>query len=227
MEGGLYLDSVAVTSLSTLRATFSVAVDPDTVDDPSEWSLKVLTSLGAQVTVASVQVAPSNLVVILGVHPQLTPGAQYLLTALDAATVAPALAAPNAIAFVVSAGLTPAFEDVPDGVLKTFLHAFGLQCQKIYGVPVTRLVDDLQEGEGTALVESTLTFPTKGRVWIEGVHVEYGGKADGALLNVVPDRYLRVALSRGSEVFLDVTSVPPDELKLFPHHVTGLLPDAS
>ncbi len=123
---------------------------------------------------------------------------------------------PNSLPFTVPASLVvdvgDVFDEFPGPVLATLLHAVGEEFELEHGRPVTRLVRDLAPDDDVALVETTLAFPGAGAVWIEGVRFTYTAASDGSFNGLTSEHYRSDAIPAGTEVELDVLSVPPVEV---------------
>lgn len=134
--------------------------------------------------------------VALRVHPELTPGATYLVVGQGAADVAvdPLLAPVS----------HPGFPRHPMAALT---NAYGAELDDLAGAPATILLKDVTPGEHTVVVESTLRFPVPGAVWLGPYRVAYGSVTDGALHECAwPDHAYRT-VAAGAPVLLDGAAV--------------------
>lgn len=211
------LSSVAVVDNSTITATFSSGVLATTIDDPTDWTLS---GLGFKLQVNKAVAAATDSIGVtqttLSVYPSLYPGHTFTLTATNAAHSNGIAVTPKFVTFTVATSLAPVrptgspAETFPIGMLDALTLAFGEVCQKFYGRPTTKLVEDSAKDATYLLVESTLAFPDEGSVFARGRRATYTGKTDASLTGVVFDIPRNEAMPYGAEVALDVRSILPD-----------------
>lgn len=191
------VDTIA--SLTRIPMTFSASVDLDTVDGAGDWTLVNPTSvLAASVVVIGVepdvdgdQATGATLIV----HPEMTPGATYTVSAsgLDAATATP------------PTSLAPSDLSEELGPIECLTLVFGRQMQDIGGAPSTVLLVDLVWGDDTAVVETTNAFPdassAKPQALLVGGHVfGYASRLDGAFGGLSWPDELAFGVPAGTEV---------------------------
>lgn len=124
--------------------------------------------------------------VALRVHPELTPGATYLVEGSTAAdvTVGPLLAPASHRGF-------------PRPPFAALTQALGGEVDELSGEPATLLLRDATPGDSRLLVESTLRFPSEGAAWVGPYRVVYTSRTDGALHGCTwPDHAYRTISAR-------------------------------
>jgi len=114
--------------------------------------------------------------------------------------------------------------EFPKGMLEAWTHALGQEMQSVYGEPVTVLTRDLLPGETTALIESGLGWPANPAEPV-GVFVgnpratlgsdirhrfTYTSIAGLVMSGIEHDHPIVTAIGMGTELVLDVASIPPE-----------------
>lgn len=97
----------------------------------------------------------------------------------------------------------------PQGALEALTHSVGQRVQRLVSRPVTRLRQDLDPSDTTVHVESTLGFPTSGRVHIAGYLVTYTGRTNTTLTGASSAARGLTIPARETEVHLDVAALLP------------------
>lgn len=203
----LQVSSVTVTSRTTVVVVFNTAPTASTVNGADDWTVEPAALGSAEVAVESVSGATTTWTLTL--HPGLTPGDVYTVTAVNAADGGGA-ASPNSDDATVDPDFAPddPAAEWPHLFLEAASTAIGAELHVMRGSPTTRLVRRLSPGDSVAFVESTLGFEGSA-VWIAGRRFAYTSKSDGAFHGLDPDDALLRVLERGAEVTLDMATVEP------------------
>jgi len=200
------LTGVVYVTLTELLATFDAAMTPADLDAYTDWLVvtEPAGSVGAVVVVSDVVMESGNTQARITIHPELTPGIDYRVTAPNAGLVV------DTAVVSIPAGAAPAFEpSMPHGIYEALTESLGEELQELAGRPDTYLLRDLTPDAALALVESTVAFPASGRVWVDGEAHLFTSRSDGALEGVTPENPRTQTLPRGARVVLDVAAVLP------------------
>ncbi len=68
--------------------------------------------------------------------------------------------------------------------LETLTRSLGQMLQNLTGKPLTKNTLDFNDGDTTVTVETTLGFPSKGDLFLAGVHLKYTGKTNTTFTGV-------------------------------------------
>lgn len=201
------LISVTCSTVAAAIAGFDAPVDDSSVTYAYRWELApVLAGLESSVVYA-IPRAGSALVDVK-FSPPLSPGQAYTLTATDATAGGVALAAlDKALSFnAPGASLTvpPEYK-----VLENISWSLAEEMASLSGRPETQTVEEFPEGADVLAVETTLRYPSTGRIWIDGRAATYtsrvGSSFRGVVLEAPSDG---VPIPERSWVSLDLSSVP-------------------
>lgn len=205
------VSSATWTSRTTVDVLLSVEADPATVLVGS-FAIAGAGDREAKLTVVGVALSNGDKTATLTVHPEATPGGSYTVTATGARTIESGVYNPASTVGAVSETLAQAtLEDplLPHGALEALSSATASETHSLGGRPTTTLLRAFTASDGALLVESTLGFPTKGTVWVDGERVDFDGLEDGALLQAVPQQTLVAPLPVLGLVVYDPASWSP------------------
>jgi hypothetical protein len=98
---------------------------------------------------------------------------------------------------------------LPWGYMEALTAVMGRQIQQLIGVPMTRVAVDFAPADTTLLVESTLGFPSSGRIWVAKRIFFYTGITSTSFTGVTTpaDRVYTIGVK--TEVTPDLSSVAP------------------
>lgn len=200
---------------SAIRVTFDGAVTAASVESTDAWSV-VVDGAGASVVVVSAALLDSGDAVDLVVHPEVSAGAEYTVTALTATNEGEDVPDPDSATLVVATSLaaSPA-DEWPHGLLAVLVETLACAVNELDGTVATRLVRDLAPDDDVALVEGTLGFPSSGTVFLGARRASYTSTADGALLGFATLAPRAVTVPAGTAVVVVPSSVPPAESQAF------------
>lgn len=117
---------------------------------------------------------------------------------------------PPSYTFTVPAGFatsanSPGF---PKARIAAITDAFGQLLETLIGKPTTVVYQDFGTGDGTLFVETTMSFPDSGQVWVGDYLVTYTGRTAGSFTGCTSRARGRV-LGAGLLVTLHTPSAPP------------------
>jgi hypothetical protein len=98
-------------------------------------------------------------------------------------------------------------EYVPESNLSLILKSVGEALQVIGGRPTTGLASELNWGDSTMDVESTIGFPDNGSILIAGMAITYGSKTVSSFDQLSYSTYFPGSFSIKEEVSCDVTAI--------------------
>jgi hypothetical protein len=199
------LVSITVIDAEHVLAGFDAVVDA--VQGAAAWSL-VPVGAGIDCSVVQAEPRPGGLLVDLVVSPGMSKNATYRFTASNATAGGVPLAAPDK-QFNVASGATPvkAF-DMPQDLLAALVGVGAEDAAQMAGRPQTLLVDLWQNDLDVLPVESTLGFPSSGRIWVDTALYTYASRTATTFRGVAPVRPALVSvLSPKALVSLDLSSV--------------------
>lgn len=186
--------TVVVVNNELLEVTSAITIDSATITTTDPWSPAFVTSIDG----ADFHTTP------------LTPGGSYVLVLVI-------LGSEVLIPFTVPVGVEdPEGSIVAQkeprvwGVLEALSWAISKELQFIGGRPSSRTTHDLAIGDTILRVNSTLGYPDRGFLFIEGLLLEYTSKADTAF-QLVEDFRARV-IPQGTLVVSKTNSIPPRNL---------------
>lgn len=198
---------VTPTNVQRGYASFDAPVDAASVSYAYNWDVSPV-AIGSPSAVVLATVRDGGQIVDVVFNPPLTPGATYLLAAVNATTSGVALPAPDKECSFVA----PADSLSVKGyykLLEAFTWAFAEEAAYLAGRPETRLVDEVPSAADVFPVETTLGFPSTGRLWVGGKLFSYTGVQGASFTGVSSEAPLDgVPLSVHTWVALDLGSVP-------------------
>lgn len=200
------LVSLTVSDAEHVLAGFSAAVDA--VQGAAAWSL-VPVGAGIDCSVVQAEPRPGGLLVDLVVSPGMSKNATYRFTASNATTPAGVpLAAPDKQLTVVPTATPINAFDMPQDLLAALVGVGAEDAAQMAGRPQTLLVDLWQNDLDVLPVESTLGFPSSGRIWVDTALYTYASRTATTFRGVAPVRPALVSvLSPKALVSLDLSSV--------------------
>ena len=190
--------SAVAADLNRIVCTFDGAVNASDAGDPHKWAVSPSAVPAVEVAAVEARVAPGATVVTLWVEPGLSPGQDYTVAPAgirEAASAVLTLTTPQtATAPLVDPEES---EEWSHGVLRVLTRAIAQQFQYLMGTPTTILIRDFSPGDSSLFVESTLGFPQRGEVFVNGRRLLYRSKSDS-----------EQRLDEVADPFPDGTSVP-------------------
>ena len=188
-------------------ASFDAPVDDASVTYAYNWDITPVATGSPSAIVMATPRAGSQLVDLV-FNPPLTPGATYTLTASNATASGVPLAAPAKSCNFVAPGASLSVKDYYK-LLEAFTWAFAEEAAYLAGRPETRLVDEVPSVADVLPVETTLGFPTTGKLWVDGKRYSYTGIQGASFTGVTCEAPLDgVPLPVSTWVALDLGSVP-------------------
>jgi len=199
------LVSLAVADAEHVLAGFNAPVE--NVQGAYAWSL-VPVGPGIECSVVQAEPRPGGLLVDLVVSPGMSKNATYRFTAVNATTGGIALAAPDKQLTVVPTAVPVKAFDLPQDLLAALVGVAAEDAAQMAGRPQTLLVDLWQTDWDVLPVESTLGFPSSGRVWVDKELFTYASRTATTFRGVAAVRPALVSvLSPKALVSLDLSSV--------------------
>jgi hypothetical protein len=176
----------SVDSLTKITMSTGTVAAASGVDAATDWAISANTTNSAsEVSVFSVT-QPTSLTIQLVVHPELTANAVYTISAENAKDAGLNELDSSSTSTTVPISLVVTDNpDFPSAPLATITHAFGQEFQNMIGILETLTLTDFTAGTDTTLwVETTLAFPSTGRLWMNQQLFAYTGRFDGGFTGV-------------------------------------------
>lgn len=85
-------------------------------------------------------------------------------------------------------------------VLETLTRSLGEFLQGLTGKPLTKLTVDYPEGNASLSVESTLGFPSKGDLFVNGIHLSYTGKTSTSFTGITQSGKRQELIGKNAKV---------------------------
>ena len=179
------LSATAPTSLFDFSITIKNQADDLVQDFANTTAATDFTVVSSNQQTSSVEVfSVSNVgtgLRALKVHPEMTPGSTYTVTAQSHT-------GENSASFTVPISLISAettHPKFPTPPLETLSLAFGQEFQKLIGVPESIVIANFNpETETTIFCESSYGFPEKGSFFVDTQRFDYTSKFDGGFKGV-------------------------------------------
>ncbi len=84
--------------------------------------------------------------------------------------------------------------------LEVLTRSLGEFLQDLTGKPLTKSTVDFVEGTATLTVESTLAFPSKGSLFVEGIHLLYTGKTNSTFTGITQSGRRKALIGKNAKV---------------------------